>query len=329
MLRSSYLLWIVTTRWLALQWRSLRLREKRKKYRLPKSGSAFAYLFLGFSLVTASAVLHAQSTRYLPPIISLILEEVNNKLKAIPTNRLNDTGITKGMDLNGLVFNDTCVAEAPGAQDCNYGNDLQLNSNGDGFAGFSFTFVDDQGELQEPQDKNSACAVLDNVTGLMWDSGRPQAGLKSPDATYSWFISSSEPIFNSLFSDGQANTCPGYVAGNSASFCNTEAYIARLNAARWCGHNDWRLPTMTELTGLQQYNDGSANGIQNWLSSDHFFAVPESWSSNLFLFDGFLANPSTGYFLHVAGLTADNATTVSGLILRSDRPTSVLVVRND
>jgi len=329
MLRSNYLLWKVTTKWLDLLRHSTRPNEKQKKYKPLTTGSTVVYLILGILLFTASAVLHAQSSRYLPPIISLILEEVNNKLKAIPTNRLNDTGITRGMDLNGLVFNDTCVADAPGAQDCNYGNDLQLDGNGDGFAGFSFTFVDDNGELQEPQDKNGACAVLDNVSGLMWDSGRPQPGLKSPDATYSWFISSSEPIFNSLFSDGQANTCPGYVAGNSASFCNTEAYIARLNAARWCGHNDWRLPTMTELSGIQHYNDGNTNGSQTWISNNHFFAVAQSWSSNLFLFEGFLANPSTGYFLHVAGLSADNATTVSGLILRSDQPTSVLVVRND
>jgi hypothetical protein len=38
--------------------------------------------------------------------------------------------------------------------------------------------------------------------------------------------------------------------GQPATFCNTEAYVKRVNAAGWCGFTDWRLPDRFELRGL-------------------------------------------------------------------------------
>ena len=96
-------------------------------------------------------------------------------------------------------------------------------------------------------DAESDC-VTDNLTGLMW--------VKSPSSTnYAWRLGTS-PNY----------TYPAQVA--------VDAY----NANYYCGHNDWYLPTINDLSSL--VNEGQANQA-TWLNTQGFSNVQTGgyWSS--------------------------------------------------
>ncbi len=145
-------------------------------------------LFILLAILMASA--YAQASNSITPIIMFLLEESDNKLKTFLTGKLNDTGMTvAGDDQSGDGgLNLSCLANFDGPQDCSYGADSIPPKEGDLNAGFSFLFIDDFGETQEPQELASACAVVDEVTGLMWDTGRPQTGIKTADAKFFFYI---------------------------------------------------------------------------------------------------------------------------------------------
>lgn len=54
--------------------------------------------------------------------------------------------------------------------------------------------------------------------------------------------------------DDEVDTCYAYNSNDSSTFCNTEAYVNRVNAAGWCGASNWRMPTRKELEGIIKYN---------------------------------------------------------------------------
>lgn len=170
---------------------------------------------------------------------------------------LNDTGITWGGNYPS-GNNPTCTGEEIGAQDCFHGRDATNYDDSDGHAGFSFTKLGDNGVALANQAVDYAtmpwACVKDNVTGLTWEVKTSDGGLHDQNDTYTWY--NTDPAANGG-SNGEANssydTCEGYVSGNAATYCNTEAYVARVNAAGWCGKSDWRMPTLKELEGIVSF----------------------------------------------------------------------------
>lgn len=79
-------------------------------------------------------------------------------------------------------------------------------------------------------------------------------GLHDKDDEYTWY--NTDPATNGG-ADGYAdleNSCYGYNTVDSSIFCNTEAYVNRVNAAGWCGASDWRMPTRKELESIVAYD---------------------------------------------------------------------------
>ncbi|WP_446011601.1 Lcl domain-containing protein [Candidatus Electrothrix sp.] len=167
---------------------------------------------------------------------------------------LNDTGITwsgnyesgnnNACDPSILPDGDNVVE----AQDCSHGRDVTHNDNSDGHAGFSYTKLDSNGVPLANQNADYAttpwACVKDNVTGLIWEVKTDDGGLHDKDDTYKWY--NTNPATNGGadgYENNDGNTCYGYNSSDSSTFCNTEAYVNRVNAAGWCGGSDWRMPT--------------------------------------------------------------------------------------
>jgi len=100
--------------------------------------------------------------------------------------------------------------------------------------------------------------VRDNVTGLIWEVKTDDGSIHDKDNTYTWY----DP--NSATNGGNAGT-PG-------DGTDTADFIAALNAAKFGGYADWRIPTFKELDILCDL--GRTNPA---IDTDYF---PNTLSSN-------------------------------------------------
>ncbi len=222
-----------------------------------------------------------------------------------PTGKINDTGITRCGDYaaGGSHNNDVVCGllvdanndPVPQGQDAQFGRDITRNDDSDGHAGFSFTKIGTHGEVL-PASATSWSCVRDNVTGLIWEGKTATSGLHAKQDKYTWYQpdvtknggdAGFERQTDSSVEQPDDNTCFGYKATDSSSYCNTHAYVKRVNVAGWCGANDWRLPTMDELAGIASL-EGSA------IDTNYFPNTPLGpvWSSS----------PVMGYSEGVVGL---------------------------
>ncbi|MCI5146581.1 MAG: DUF1566 domain-containing protein, partial [Candidatus Electrothrix sp. AR3] len=212
--------------------------------------------------------------------------------------------------------NSTCVASnlpdgdnVVVAQDCSHGRDVTHNDDSDGHAGFSYTKLDSNGVPLVDQDADYlttpwAC-VQDNVTGLIWEVKTNDGSLHDKDDKYSWY--NTDPATNGG-ADGYANddedTCYGYTIDDLTTFCNTQAYVNRVNAAGWCGVSDWRMPTLNELGDIVAYDRSKP-----LIDTDYFPHAVSSlvWSGSSH------ANANNAWYVHF-GIGNSNFGNRSGII---------------
>lgn len=171
-----------------------------------------------------------------------------------PETGLNDTGILRCSTeiADDFDCNDASVGtdDFP-RQDAEYGRDFTANDDGDGRAGFALLKLDDSGALLADQSADFLTTpwdcVEDAVTGLVWEAKADDAAsLRDAAASYSWRNSSG-------INDGGD---PGVIDGGNcpvAGECDTEAFVAAINAAALCGKTNWRLPGRSDLLSLVDY----------------------------------------------------------------------------
>lgn len=159
--------------------------------------------------------------------------------------KLNDTGfsICVGDGITDML----CPVTGYPNQDAEQGRDATEPDSNDGYAGFSFTKLDDAGQPLADQTVDYATTpwscVKDNVTGLVWEVKTNDNGLRDKDWSFSWY----EP---NLPNGGNAGLAVGPGSCDLAGSCNTSAYTARVNSSSLCGFSDWRLPSNQELMGI-------------------------------------------------------------------------------
>jgi hypothetical protein len=152
-------------------------------------------------------------------------------------------------------------------QDGRFGRDVASPSKaGGGAAGFDFTPLDAGGNAIALTGSPAVPAatprcVKDNLTNLIWEvktSASPASGLQDSSYRYAWG------------SNAGTASC-----GGTVSPCNTDTYIAALNAANLCGEtaNDWRLPTRRELLGIV-HNELTAAPM---IDASFFPATQSNW----------------------------------------------------
>ncbi|MCQ3830177.1 DUF1566 domain-containing protein [Microbulbifer elongatus] len=190
-----------------------------------------------------------------------------------PPVRLNDTGITWGadyprgvnvdctasVDLQRLPDGESLVGDILSQQDCNQGRDAAGHGSADGAAGFAYRKIGAGGEPLPADAQNWHC-VADEITGLAWEVKQPGDGVygnrgrHDADDVFTWYNPDNSANAGAI---GDWNSryaqCTGYVAGQPATYCNIEEYVSRTNRRGLCGFDDWRVPTMDELSGLVHF----------------------------------------------------------------------------
>ncbi|MBK9441136.1 MAG: DUF1566 domain-containing protein [Comamonadaceae bacterium] len=169
---------------------------------------------------------------------------------------LDDTGIdvcrdrVTGVDTQVTQTTD-CTPQSHGRQDARVGRDAAaakgaLVKAGGGSKGFDFIKIGIDGKPVAVNAKLGsasgewACSY-DNNTGLMWEV-KTKSGLRSLVHTYAWYDS----VNNYNNSAGSLGTGTCEVGGR----CNTQSYVEDINGIKLCGRNDWRMPTINELSYL-------------------------------------------------------------------------------
>ena len=163
----------------------------------------------------------------------------------IPEILQNDTGQLKaGIVLDGFpgaaIAAGCFLGPVMSQQDCSHGRDVTDFDNSDGFRGFSFTKLDANGEVL-PSDALAWSCVQDNVTGLIWEVKTNDGGLHDTDTTYRW----------------GGKTTLGSAYGTYYSDWNT--LVDGTNSQRYCGFNDWRIPSPKELLSLMSERPNQDN----------------------------------------------------------------------
>jgi hypothetical protein len=108
--------------------------------------------------------------------------------------------------------------------------------------GWDFAKVDGSGTVLAEGDAAGHECILDRRTGLLWEVKRADPGPRHGDATYSWFSSEDESNGGERGEQG-GGTC-------ELERCDTEAYVAFINASTLCGRDDWRMPSRDEVLTL-------------------------------------------------------------------------------
>lgn len=185
----------------------------------------------------------------------------SGNVSVVPNLGLNDTGII--LCGNSVSNKLNCPVLYFPNQDGEFGLDVASPKNNmNGVAGFDFTKLDTKGN-ELPASANEWACVRDNNTGLTWEaklkSNGPAViandGLHDADDVFTWY---SENAANNAGSMGDQNmggaTCYGYNVVDTSTYCNTQAFVQRVNKEAYCGISNWRMPERGELTSIVNYD---------------------------------------------------------------------------
>ena len=184
---------------------------------------------------------------------------------------LNDTGIelsapaTLQADCTAAITTGTGATTVNIPQDCDQGRDAlaragELTKTGSGQAGFDFTKLGSDGQPLADQAATEWSCTKDNVTGLIWenkaahDTGMGNVSLHDRGSLFVWQLSG----VTSTSATRAATQCFGYNAADPNTYCTTSAFVERVNKAALCGLTNWRLPNVTELVSIFNYNPVAA-----------------------------------------------------------------------
>lgn len=132
------------------------------------------------------------------------------------------------------------------------------------------------GVAGEPFAAGAAAAhdcVLDRRTGLLWEVKQAAPGPRHRDDLFTWYSSDS----------AEHNGEPGLMNGGRCALerCDTEAFVAAVNAAGLCGRSDWRMPSRDEALTLL---DSQRIGQGPTLDPEYFphAVAAECWTATTF-----------------------------------------------
>ncbi|VAW44615.1 hypothetical protein MNBD_GAMMA04-2348, partial [hydrothermal vent metagenome] len=213
--------------------------------------------------------------------------------------------------------------ETIGEQDCSHGRDAlaaagQLTKIGGGMAGFDFTKLDSNGNVLTDQTQDYAtqpwACVKDNHTGLIWEVKTPDTmgtNLHSMDDRFNWYNTNTNTNGGANgFADDDGAICTSYDGADASTYCNTQAFVARVNASNGgqglCGATDWRLPDLNTLQSIthlgkikpaidENYFPNTQGGNFHWSSSPHADVSGGAWGVGFYDGGGLNNNRNDNY----------------------------------
>lgn len=195
-------------------------------------------------------------------------------------SQVNDTGIDYCVTEDSSQTGDPCPTPGYPGQDGDTGRDATDHNPDDGPAGFSFTKLDDTGipliDQTQSFDVEPWACVHDNVTGLTWEIKNQSfpRDLHYLYWNYTWHNPTGvndggDPGFMPALGGAQCwdtTNCDDPTNPrdtlNCDEFepmqCDTQTFVQQVNEQNYCGHNDWRLPTVDEGLTLINLNPNEA-----------------------------------------------------------------------
>jgi len=196
-----------------------------------------------------------------------------------------DTGQTKCYDDVGNELN---PYPQPGedfyGQDANY---APCNPH-------SYTKLDAEGN-DLPDTVTEWVMVRDNVTGLIWEVKQNKDDMKNyanphdADNRYTWYDSNPD-------TNGGDPGVPG-------DGTDTEDFIIALNTAQFGGHNDWRIPTIKELSSIVDSNIPSPGPT---IDTNYFPNTPNTVWADYWSSTTYAINPDYAWEVNFNGLVYDD-----------------------
>jgi cytoskeletal protein RodZ len=99
--------------------------------------------------------------------------------------------------------------------------------------------IDTTGDALDDTADQWTC-VLDKSTGLMWEVKSDDDNLRSSKSLFTWY----QPTHGDLSGVSDGGRCTGGIN------CDTHAYVEAMNKIKYCGHDDWQLPTREQMQTL-------------------------------------------------------------------------------
>jgi len=131
---------------------------------------------------------------------------------------------------------------------------------------------------------NDMC-VFDEQTGLLWQGKTEIPGLHDYRNTYTWFNPNEAHKELDYRGVEDGGDCAG-------SACDTWNYVRAVNAAGYCGYEDWRIPGKDELFSVSDLSRADnpptmntaffvhAQAAEYWSSNDYSFQWDSAWAWN-------------------------------------------------
>lgn len=161
--------------------------------------------------------------------------------------------------------------------------------------------LDAAGNIMPATATNHTCVLYGDS---MWEVKTDDGGLRDKDWTYTWYNSNLNGGNTGTVSSGSC-----YTRGR----CDTEKFVADVNAQGLCGHNDWRLPSYDQLGSMVEDStyyyspyigvNYFPNTVSNW-----FWTVSEdTQNQSAYLYDTSFCSIVRAYHTFIYGNYRDGS----------------------
>ncbi len=129
-----------------------------------------------------------------------------------------------------------------------------------------------------------AC-LRDEQSSLVWELKSDEAGLHDWRNTYSWYNPTQAHHELDYRGTADAGSCSG-------SQCDTWSIVAAANEERFCGFDDWRMPSKDEMFSISDLRKAKspptiaieyfphAQAEEYWTANDYSFQPDSAWVWN-------------------------------------------------